>query len=299
MTTPEQNVSTFPILTKTKVKDLAGQRFGKLLVVSRAANARNRDTAWLCACDCGKTKVVVGYSLTGGRTNSCGKHGSSHRLKDVVGQKFGRLTVVSRFGSNPRKAATWLCVCDCSGETVVPTSHLLSGHTMSCACAAKDRFRSMVTHHGQAHRSGYSGAYKSWANMIKRCTSSKHPFWKNYGGRGITICEKWRRFEGFFEDMGPRPPKLSLDRKNGNDNYEKLNCRWATSLVQGQNQRLRSDSKTGVRGVTIAARHRYKAGITADGKKIHLGYFPLTPAGLEAAKAARLLAEEVYWGGNQ
>lgn len=305
MTIPQEKNSTSTIVfvtpAKTRLRDLTGQRFGKLLVVQRFGTVRNKEATWLCACDCGRSKVVVGYSLTGGKTNSCGKHGSKHRLKDITGQRFGRLVVLSRVGSDKRNRATWLCSCDCDPDktSVVSSRDLLRGHKLSCKCLQLEMFALLTTRHGQARRSGYTGAYKSWTDMMKRSTNPNTEFWKNYGGRGITVCEKWRRFEGFFEDMGPRPPKLSLDRKNVNGNYEKSNCRWTNSVVQGQNQRVRIDSKTGSRGVTPVGGKRYCAGITANGVHYHLGSFPLTPAGLEAAKAARLLAEDVYWGDNQ
>lgn len=282
-----------------RLNDLTGRHFGRLTVIGRSGRNLRGEATWLCACNCGKTKAIVGYSLTMGMTNSCGSHPKGRSIRNLQGQRFGRLTVVSMAGVSSRKTALWLCVCDCGKNVVIPGVRLTNGQTTSCKCLQLEMFARLTTRHGQARRSGCTGAYRSWTDMIKRSTNPNTEFWKNYGGRGITVCEKWWRFEGFFEDMGPRPPNLSLDRKNVNGNYEKSNCRWANSIVQGQNQRVRVDSKTGARGVTPVGGKRYCAGITANGVRHHLSSFPLTPAGLEAAKAARLLAEDVYWGGNE
>src|ERR1700731_147524 len=144
-----------------RLNDLTGKHFGKLTVVSRAGSNMRGETTWLCACSCGRTKAVVGYSLTMGMTNSCGSHPKGRSVRDLQGQRFGRLTVVSRAGSNSRKTALWSCLCDCGNTVIVSSGALTMGHTVSCKCFSADRFRSMVTRHGQARRSGYSGAYRS------------------------------------------------------------------------------------------------------------------------------------------
>ncbi len=303
MPTPFENYRTncaAPIvLSKAKKRDLQGQRFGMLKVLSEAAPYRGKDTAWVCHCDCGKTKVVVGYSLTGGRTKSCGSHPKGKTVNDLTGQRFGKLLVISRAGRDKRNRILWSCSCDCDPKKtpiVVQGSHLTRGHTLSCGCFRSEKLSQMVTRHGQARRSGYSGAYASWSNMMKRCTNSNFRFWKNYGGRGIKVCKRWLKFENFYADMKDRPTGLTLDRNDSNGNYEPENCSWASRIRQAQNQRVRVDSKTKIRGVTVASKNRYKAGITVNGVRRHLGYFPLTPTGLKAAKAARRLAEDLYWG---
>jgi len=170
-------------------KDLTGQRFGKLIVVAKAGLVRERDQAWACKCDCGKTKIIVGYSLTGGKSTACGCL-KGPKVRNLIGRRFGRLVVLSKVGVNSRKSTTWLCACDCGKTVIASSADLFRGHTVSCKCFSMERFRTMVTHHGQARRSGYSGAFKSWGDMIKRCTNPNTEFWKNYGGRGISVCEK-------------------------------------------------------------------------------------------------------------
>ena len=130
--------------------------------------------------------------------------------------------------------------------------------------------------------------------MIARCTRPTSHKWPVYGGRGIKVCDEWLDFRNFYADMGERPDGTSLDRKDVEGNYEKSNCQWADALTQARNHRVQKNNTFGQRGV-YAGCNKYTAFIGVRGKQKFLGYFPLTPEGLEAAKAARRLAEDVYW----
>ena len=146
----------------------------------------------------------------------------------LEGKKFSRLTVVS-LNRIENGVKIWNCTCRCGNKTQANTASLNNGHKKSCGCLQTDT-RAMGT-----HNMTYTKTYKTWGSMIQRCTNPHHRNYRLYGGRGITICDKWLNFAGFFEDMGVRPNGLTLDRIDGDKGYFKENCRWATPKEQTNN----------------------------------------------------------------
>lgn len=168
------------------------------------------------------------------------------------GDVYGRLTVV-RLVEGKRRL--WLCRCSCGGAVRTSSWNIRSGFVVSCGCRKKEHLVSMSSTHGDSK----SAEYKAWENMISRCECTKAPYYKDYGGRGIEVCKRWRESYGaFLEDMGRKPsPKHELDRFPDNDgDYEPGNCRWATRSQQLNNLRctlrLTIDGET--RSVTEWAR---------------------------------------------
>ena len=158
------------------------------------------------------------------------------KFKDLTGKIYGRLTVISLDGFRNHNSY-WKCQCECGNETVVFGGSLNYGSVKSCGCLRKEVVSAMFTKHGYLSNNNPSyKSYQSWENMIRRCEDQDNDSYKNYGARGITVCEQWKNFDNFFSDMGERPAGLSLDRINNEKGYEPGNCRWANILTQNRNK---------------------------------------------------------------
>ncbi len=155
-------------------------------------------------------------------------------IKNIIGQKFGRLTVLKHQGSDKSGRAIWECKCDCGNRKTVSSKNLRNGSTKSCGCYQREQASSANRTHGR----GKSPEYGVWSSMIQRCTNPKNKEYHNYGGRGIQVCNRWLKFDNFISDMGERPSgKHSLDREDNDKGYAPGNCRWATSREQSFNKR--------------------------------------------------------------
>lgn len=152
------------------------------------------------------------------------------KFEDLTGQKFNRWAVLE-YRFNGRSA--WLCRCECGTERVVTSKLLKNGESTSCGC----RKREVTTVRNTTHGRCGTRVYKSWAKMLDRCRNPNNKDYAHYGGRGITVCERWHSFENFFADMGHPPFKHEIDRENNDLGYCKENCRWVTHLINMSNTR--------------------------------------------------------------
>ena len=160
--------------------------------------------------------------------------------KVKAGARFTRLIVLGAIRRERDISGTshivWHCQCDCGKEIETRSCNLLHGDTNSCGCYVRDKLRERATH-GHARGKRPSTEWTTWKNMVLRCTNPSVDAYPYYGGRGISVCERWMKFEHFIADMGCKPTKHhTIERNDVNGNYEQGNCRWATMLEQGANK---------------------------------------------------------------
>jgi hypothetical protein len=158
---------------------------------------------------------------------------------DLTGLKFGFYRVLERAESvSAHGHARWLCQCACGAVKAVDGRHLRSGRAQSCGCRKAELIGRRARRHGHHINGRPSPTYASWTAMMHRCTCPTAPDWKRYGGRGVSVTERWYLFENFLADMGIRPEGRTLDRHpDPAGNYEPGNVRWATVLEQRLNRR--------------------------------------------------------------
>lgn len=164
------------------------------------------------------------------------------RLIDLSGQKFHRLTVISRHPeNNAQNKPLWVCICDCGTQTIVSGSDLKQGNTKSCGCLDRESAKERFTTHGKSK----TRLYRIWLGMRERCYNPNNKRFKDYGGRGIFVCDEWRNdfmsfhdwaYQNGYDDTAPFG-QCTIDRANNDDGYTPYNCVWSTLRQQAHNKR--------------------------------------------------------------
>lgn len=230
--------------------DLIGKRFGRLEVIGEGESVRHPSGAvsksWECRCDCGNVVYVSTSHLKSGHTKSCGclRNEGGKEVRDITGQRFGKLVAIRENGRTKQGQAMWLCKCDCGNEKTIATSSLVNGLTKSCGCYNRERTREKNYKHGNAMRHNKTRLYEVWCAMIKRCENPNDDHFMYYGGRGIKVADEWHDFavfkewalsHGYFE--GEKRTDCTIDRIDVDGDYEPNNCRWADWITQMNNTR--------------------------------------------------------------
>jgi hypothetical protein len=187
----------------------------------------------------------------------------------------------------------WNCECECGNEVAIQSIHLRSGMTRSCGCFRREALKELRTTHGMSD----TRFYRIWSAMWNRCRNTNDKFYEIYGGKGISVCDEWKSFDVFKDDMLEEyethveehgENNTFIDRVEGSGNYEPSNCRWATNEQQSRN----TSSKSGHKGVQRSSDgKKWVANISVNYKLIYLGIYE----DLEEAMKARKEAEKIYW----
>lgn len=269
---------------------MIGGRFNFLTVLDESRFKEYGATSMICECDCGTITKASPSQLRRGTKKSCGCLKSSNLPKGQkknlvsVGDRFKNLEVVEPVIACRDGHYRCIVRCDCGNITEVTAFNLCKGRQTTCGCGI-----SRATH-------GLSGSrlWSIYHHMRRRCTVPEEAGYDRYGARGITVCEEWGTFTGFWEDMKDGySDDLELDRINSDGNYCKENCRWVDSSVQSFNTRKKINNTSGRSGVSWnTKREKWETYINKDRKRVLLGMF----TSFEEACAAREEAELKYYG---
>lgn len=233
-----------------RIGDITGQKFNMLTALEFVEMGGRRGSIWRFRCDCGNIVERPATSVMTGNAKSCGCLKRTSKIRnDLTGRRFGKLFVLERaediIKPDGKPIIQYKCLCDCGNETIVRYSSLVGNRTISCGCYHKEKLGNMRRTHGYSHKERLYGV---WLDMKHRCYNKNNNHYKDYGGRGITICPEWKDnyanfrnwciSHGFTEEIRESGRNnITIDRIDVNGNYEPSNCRFVTNKENCLNKR--------------------------------------------------------------
>lgn len=224
-------ISLYSQTKDINMHEMIGKRFGKWIVLEFIGRDSKSEQLYKCQCDCG---TIKSHKLSTLKANSSVQCRSCHirnlnKIEDLIKKQFGYWKVIGKIKDEKRNEWLFKCECKCGLIKNISGHHLKSGSTTKChRCRNK------------THGMSYTDTFRIWTGILRRCLNPNFKNYKNYGGRGIKVCESWLKFENFFQDMGNRPVTLQIDRIDNDGNYEPGNCRWVTAKENSLNKKRKS-----------------------------------------------------------
>ncbi len=219
---------------------MIGQVFNSWTILRELERDKYFARRYECRCKCGTIRIIRYQKLKDGKPKRCIKCNAIEMFDPLreIGKIYNKLTVVEFIGS-PRGNQIYRCKCECGNEKISKGIAIRLGTSRQCKSCSYNQLSKSKKKHDMRH----TRIYRIWTGMLSRCNNEKEISYKNYGARGIKVCERWFKFENFLEDMGECPIGYQIDRTNNDGNYEPGNCKWVTPKENANNTRRSKKNK--------------------------------------------------------